>query len=75
MEKSYVLSLKHSQVRELQRALLYHKAIIMDPTLEKYREVQDYTPTMDYEKRVAIIESVIEYLNSQAGIFKEDFTV
>ena len=74
-EKTYPVNLTHSQLREIQRTLLYHKACVMDPMFETVRHDQDYVPTADFEKRIDLVLSCIETLNKVAGEFKEDYTI
>ena len=71
-ERVYSFSFKKSEVRELQRALLYHIDCVMIPFLEEKSKEQDYTPTMEVRQKIEILQRVLDDLNDAVGIFKED---
>ena len=74
-EKRYYFMLKHSQVRELQRALLYHIDSVMEPYLEKKSHERDYAPVEEFARRMDVLKRVLADLNIEAGPFTEDYHV
>lgn len=70
-EKRYYLSLKESELRELQLALMYHIDSVMIPYLEKIARERDYHPTMDLRKRIETLQRVMDQLNREAGPYTE----
>ena len=70
-EKQYTISLKHSEIRELQLALLYHIDVILIPFYENLTKEQDYTPTQEVKHRIEVLQKILEYLNRTAGIYSD----
>ena len=70
-EKCYNVVLKHSQVRELQQALLYHVDCVMVPYLDRIAKQQDYDPTDLIRHKITVLQGILDDLNRQAGPFKE----
>ena len=71
-EKNYVISLRHSQVRELQLALMYHIDTVMIPYLEKCERERDYVPTQGLKKRIQVLKRILTDLNYQAGPYRDE---
>ena len=71
-EKRYNLTIKHSQLRELQRTLLYHIDTILIPYAEEKAKQSDYAPK-EIVDRVECLKSILKTLNVTAGDFREDY--
>lgn len=71
-EKKYTITLKNSQVRELQQALMYHIDSVMIPFLDQVAKEKDYVPTENLKQRIYCLQTVLMELNRVAGDYKEE---
>lgn len=71
-EKSYNINLKHSEVRELQKALLYHLDNVLIPYYEETAKHQDYIPTQEIRGIIDRLTRILKKLNMEAGEFTEE---
>ena len=65
------LTMKLSEARELQQALMYHVDSVMIPYYEKVARERDYYPTENLGKRIEILQRLLDNLNKQIGIYRE----
>ena len=70
-ENRYEITLKESELREVQRAILYHTDAVLIPFLENVSKVQDYDPTDEIRKRIETLQRVMDKLNQAAGTLPE----
>ena len=71
-EKICSLNIKLSEARELQSALMYHIDTVMIPYYEKIAREWDYYPTENLGKRIEVLQKILEEINLQIGVYKED---
>ena len=70
-EKRYTVTFKHSEVRELQLALMYHLDNVLIPLYEEKAKHWDNYPTQVIKKRIELLQRVLHELNNAAGVYKE----
>ena len=70
-ENAYTVTLKHSEMREVQLALLYHLDNVLIPHFEEVIKHSDYVPSQDIQKRISTLQKVLTYFNKEAGPYKE----
>lgn len=70
-ENLHTVTLKHSDMREVQLALLYHLDNVLIPYYEQISKERDYYPTMEVRKRIESLQRTLKYFNDVAGIYSE----
>ena len=71
-EKTYTISLKYSEICELQLALLYHIDNVLIPYYEETAKHSDYIPTQAIKARIDKLQRILEYLNMIVGPCDKD---
>ena len=70
-EQTYTVSLSHSEMRDVQLALLYQIDNVLIPYYEETAKHQDYIPTQELKKQIERLQRVLTYLNEVAGPYSE----